>query len=30
MLPFEKLIQIAVQEGAKRTVKNIKNLVEAS
>jgi uncharacterized protein YndB with AHSA1/START domain len=29
MLPFEKLIRIAVQEGAKRTVKNLKNLIES-
>jgi len=30
MLPFEKLIIIAVQEGAKRTVRNLKNLIESS
>lgn len=30
MLPFEKLICIAVQEGAKRTVRNLKNLIELS
>lgn len=30
MLPFEKLIHIAVQEGAKRTVKNLKTLIESS
>ena len=30
MLPFEKLIHIAVQEGAKRTVRNLKNLIESS
>ena len=30
MLPFEKLISIAVQEGAKRTVRNLKNLIESS
>ncbi len=29
MLPFEKLIHIAVQEGAKRTVRNLKNLIES-
>jgi len=29
MLPFEKLIQIAVQDGAKRTVRNLKNLIES-
>jgi hypothetical protein len=29
MLPFEKLINIAVQEGAKRTVRNLKNLIES-
>jgi hypothetical protein len=29
MLPFEKLIHIAVQEGAKRTVKNLKKLLES-
>lgn len=29
MMPFEKLIHIAVQEGAKRTVKNLKNLIES-
>jgi hypothetical protein len=29
MLPFEKLISIAVQEGAKRTVRNLKNLIES-
>ncbi len=30
MLPFEKLIHIAVEEGAKRTVRNLKNLIESS
>lgn len=30
MLPFEKIVGIAVQEGAKRNVRNIKNLIEAS
>ena len=30
MLPFEKLISIAVQDGAKRTVRNLKNLIESS
>jgi hypothetical protein len=30
MLPFEKLINIAVQEGAKRTTRNLKNLIELS
>jgi hypothetical protein len=29
MMPFEKLVCIAVQEGAKRNVRNIKNLIEA-
>jgi len=29
MLPFEKLISIAVQDGAKRTVTNLKNLIES-
>jgi hypothetical protein len=29
MRPFEKLIRLAVQEGATRTVDNIKRLVEA-
>ena len=29
MRPFEKLIRIAVQEGAERVVSNIKNLLEA-
>ena len=29
MLPFEKLVCIAVQEGAKRTVRNLKNLLES-
>jgi hypothetical protein len=29
MLPFEKLIHIAVQEGAQRTVKNLKKLLES-
>ncbi|MFA5920196.1 MAG: SRPBCC family protein [Methylococcaceae bacterium] len=29
MLPFEKLISIAVQDGAKRTVRNLKNLMES-
>ena len=28
MLPFEKLIRIAVEDGAKRTVINLKNLLE--
>lgn len=28
MLPFEKLIRIAVQDGATRTVRNLKNLIE--
>lgn len=30
MLPFEKLIHIAVEEGAKRTVRNLKSLIELS
>ena len=29
MLPFKKLISIAVQDGANRTVRNLKNLVES-
>lgn len=29
MRPFEKLIRIAVQDGAERTVRNIKKLIEA-
>ena len=29
MLPFEKLIRIAVQDGAKRTVNNLKRLIES-
>lgn len=29
MRPFEKLIRIALQDGAERTVKNIKKLIEA-
>ncbi len=29
MRPFEKLIRIAVQDGANRTVKNLKGLIEA-
>ena len=29
MLPFEKLISITVQDGAKRTVRNLKNLIES-
>ncbi|MGR8980115.1 MAG: SRPBCC family protein [Gammaproteobacteria bacterium] len=29
MLPFEKLIRIAVQDGAKRTVRNLKSLIES-
>ncbi|SDH21719.1 SRPBCC family protein [Nitrosomonas sp. Nm132] len=29
MRPFEKLIRIAVQDGAERTVRNIKRLIEA-
>lgn len=29
MKPFEKLIRIAVQDGADRTVRNIKKLIEA-
>jgi len=28
MRPFEKLIRIALQEGAERVVRNIKNLIE--
>lgn len=30
MLPFEKLICIGVQEGAKRNVRNLKNLIEST
>lgn len=30
MRPFEKLIRIAVQDGAERTVRNIKKLIEAA
>ena len=29
MRPFEKLIRVAVQEGAERTVRNIKGLIES-
>lgn len=29
MRPFEKLIRIAIQDGAERTVRNIKRLVES-
>ncbi|SFI84586.1 SRPBCC family protein [Nitrosomonas sp. Nm34] len=29
MRPFEKLIRIAIQDGAERTVRNIKRLIEA-
>ena len=29
MLPFEKLLSIAVQDGARRTVRNLKNLIES-
>lgn len=29
MRPFEKLIRIAVQDGAERTVRNIKRLIDA-
>jgi hypothetical protein len=29
MRPFEKLIRVAIQEGAERTVRNLKRLVEA-
>ena len=29
MLPFKKLISIAVQDGARRTVRNLKNLIES-
>lgn len=29
MRPFEKLIRLAVQDGAERTVRNIKKLIEA-
>jgi len=30
MLPFEKLIRVVVQEGAERTVRNLKRLTEAA
>lgn len=30
MRPFEKLIRIAIQDGAERTVRNIKRLIEAN
>jgi len=29
MRPFEKLIRVAIQDGAQRTVRNIKNLLES-
>jgi len=29
MKPFEKLIQVAVQDGAQRTVRNLKQLIES-
>lgn len=29
MIPFEKLIRVVVQEGAQRTVRNLKRLTEA-
>jgi hypothetical protein len=29
MRPFEKLIRRAVQEGARRTVRNLKQLIES-
>ncbi len=29
MRPFEKLIRVVVQDGAERTVRNLKNLIEA-
>jgi len=29
MRPFEKLIRVAVQDGAERTVKNLKGLIES-
>ena len=29
MRPFEKLIRVAVQEGAERTVRNLKRLIES-
>jgi hypothetical protein len=28
MRPFEKLIRVAVQDGAERTVRNLKRLIE--
>ena len=30
MRPFEKLIRVVVQEGAERTVRNLKRLTEAA
>jgi|SRR5690242_3175887 len=30
MLPFEKLIRVVVQEGAERTVRNVKRLTESA
>lgn len=29
MRPFEKLIRVAIQDGAERTIRNIKRLIEA-
>jgi hypothetical protein len=29
MRPFEKLIRVVIQEGAERTVRNLKRLTEA-
>lgn len=28
MMPFQKLIQLAIQDGADRTMRNIKRLIE--
>ena len=28
MMPFQKLIQLAIQDGAERTIRNIKRLIE--
>jgi hypothetical protein len=30
MRPFEKLIRVVIQEGAERTVRNLKRLTEAA
>jgi hypothetical protein len=28
MMPFQKLIKLAIQDGAERTIRNIKRLIE--